>query len=113
MATKIAAAKKSLRILALPLVSASKTPGVALSGHLTYYHFATPPPHPEKKKNWVNWATDKASGLWEGFGKAKEGSWQVNKLLFYLVSRACRPTATAGARAAGVRVPLPLLFIMS
>ena len=69
--------KRSLRILALPLVSASKTPG-ASSGHLTYYHFATPPPHPERTKTWTYWVTNKAAGIWAGFGKAKEGSWKVS-----------------------------------
>ena len=71
------ATKKSLRILALPLVSVSKTPGTS-SSHLTYYHFTTPPPHPERTKTWTNWATDKAADLWAGFGKAKEGTWKVS-----------------------------------
>lgn len=72
-------AKRSMRILALPLVAASKhsrTDGVA-STHLTYYHFATPPPREDKGQSWAQWASDKAAGLWGGFGKAPEGTWKV------------------------------------
>lgn len=80
------ATKKSLRILALPLAPASKRPGTSL-GPLTYYHFTTPPPHPEKTKTWTNWATDKAADIWAGFGKAKEGGWKVSIARVILVSR--------------------------
>ena len=70
-------AKRSMRILALPLVAASKTPETTPSTHLTYYHFATPPPRVDKGKTWTQWTTDKAAGLWAGFGKAPEGTWKV------------------------------------
>ncbi|KAI0087061.1 mitochondrial K+-H+ exchange-related-domain-containing protein [Irpex rosettiformis] len=73
--------KRSLRILALPLVSASKTPGTS-SGHLTYYHFTTPPPHPEKTKTWSHWATTKAADIWAGFGKAPEGGWKRRTFVY-------------------------------
>ncbi|KAI0693232.1 mitochondrial K+-H+ exchange-related-domain-containing protein [Cytidiella melzeri] len=75
--------KKSMRILALPLVTASKAPGTSSSGPLSYYHFATPPVHKEgNTKSWPEWATDKASGLWAGLGKAKEGSWQRRTFVY-------------------------------
>lgn len=67
-------AKRSLRILALPLISASKTPETV---HLMYYHFATSPPRANKGKTWAQWAPDKAAGLWADFGKAEEGTWKV------------------------------------
>ncbi|EKM51624.1 uncharacterized protein PHACADRAFT_127350 [Phanerochaete carnosa HHB-10118-sp] len=69
-------AKQSLRIVALPLVTASRTPERSSSGHLTYYHFATPPPKQNGKRSWVQWATHKAADIWAGFGKAPEGHWK-------------------------------------
>ena len=70
-------AKRSIRIVALPLVTASKTPEPSSSGHLTYYHFATPRPKQDGKRDWIQWATHKASNIWAGFGKAPEGHWKV------------------------------------
>ncbi|KIP09703.1 hypothetical protein PHLGIDRAFT_67051 [Phlebiopsis gigantea 11061_1 CR5-6] len=76
-------AKRTLRIVALPLVSASKTPAASSSaGQLTYYHFFTPPPKDEHKKDWVKWATNKAGDLWAGFGKAPEGHWKRRTFLY-------------------------------
>lgn len=75
----IPAAKRSIRILALPLASAAKTPEASSPGLLTYYHFLTPPPPEDKGRNWTKWAAQKATSLWAGFGKAKDGSWQVWK----------------------------------
>ena len=70
-------AKRSMRILALPLVSPSKTPAAASSVHLTYYHFSTPPPRIDKGRTWTTWVSDKAAGVWADFGKAPEGTWKV------------------------------------
>jgi hypothetical protein len=69
--------KRSLRIVALPLVAASRTPESSSSGHLTYYHFATPPPEQDEKRDLAKWATQRAAELWAGFGKAPEGHWKV------------------------------------
>ena len=51
-------------------------PGTHASGHLTYYHFVTPP-REKKGTDWVSWTTRKAAELWAGFGKAPEGHWKV------------------------------------
>lgn len=42
------ATRRSLRIIALPLTSASRTPDTHVGGHLTYYHFMTPPARKER-----------------------------------------------------------------
>ncbi|PSR71977.1 hypothetical protein PHLCEN_2v12187 [Hermanssonia centrifuga] len=70
-------AKRSMRIIALPLTTASRTPDSAASGHLTYVHFVTPPPKEEEGTNWLKWTTGKAADLWAGFGKAEDGTWKV------------------------------------
>ena len=71
------AAKRAVRIIALPLAtpSAAKTNGHA--EHLTYYHFVTPPPSEGKTRNWMHWVQHKAADLWAGLGKAPEGNWRV------------------------------------
>ncbi|GJE88527.1 mitochondrial K -H exchange-related-domain-containing protein [Phanerochaete sordida] len=75
-------AKRSLRIVALPLVTASHTPESSSSGHLTYYHFATRPRKQDGKPGWAEWATHKAADLWAGFGKAPEGHWKRRTFLY-------------------------------
>lgn len=65
----------TMRIIALPLTTARRAP---IPGPLTYYHFQTPPPPEDAKRGGVvKWASKKASDLWAGFGKAKEGTWKV------------------------------------
>ena len=69
-------ARRSMRIIALPLTSATRTPGPSYAGQLTYYQFMTPP-RKEEKNNWMHWVTGKAADLWAGFGNAKETHWKV------------------------------------
>ncbi|CAL1712492.1 unnamed protein product [Somion occarium] len=76
-----AAAKRSMRIIALPLTRATRAPN-GTHTHLTYYHFVTPKPKDEKRQGWANWATSKATDLWAGFGKAPEGSWKRKTFLY-------------------------------
>ncbi|TFK83217.1 hypothetical protein K466DRAFT_498883 [Polyporus arcularius HHB13444] len=63
---------RSLRIIALPLTRAPH--------NLTYYHFVTPP-EIKTSNSWVNRATAKALAVWNGFGKAEEGSWKRRAFL--------------------------------
>lgn len=70
-------ARRSLKIVALPLTTTPRTPGASSCGHLTYYHFFTPPPENENKRGPVKWVTTKTLDLWAGFGTAPEGSWKV------------------------------------
>ena len=74
-------ARRSMRIIALPLTTAKRKPN-GIHSHLTYYHFVTPPPNNETKQTWANWATSKASDIWAGFGKAPEGHWKVCTMSF-------------------------------
>lgn len=67
--------KRSMRIIALPLTTASRSPN---HEHLTYYHFVTPPPKQDRGKDWSRWIGVKATEIWAGFGKAPEGTWKVS-----------------------------------
>lgn len=71
------AAKRAMRIIALPLATPSAARTNGLAEHLTYYHFVTPPPSEGKARDWVNWMQHKAAELWVGLGKAPEGDWRV------------------------------------
>ncbi|KAI0784780.1 mitochondrial K+-H+ exchange-related-domain-containing protein [Abortiporus biennis] len=72
--------KRSMRIIALPLTTASRT---GTHDHLTYYHFVTPRPKEEKgKTNWSKWAAQKAAEIWAGFGKADEGHWKRRTFIY-------------------------------
>ncbi|KAJ3524212.1 hypothetical protein NM688_g8600 [Phlebia brevispora] len=75
------AAKRSLRIIALPLTAASRTLDAYGSSHLTYYHFITPP-REKKGTDWVQWISTKSAKLWAGFGKAPEGHWKRRTYLY-------------------------------
>ncbi|CCM02485.1 uncharacterized protein FIBRA_04585 [Fibroporia radiculosa] len=77
-------AKRSVRIIALPLATPAPrmTPTHAHSEHLTYYHFATPPPSAQQQDSWENWVTLKASSLWADLGKAPEGNWKRRVFLY-------------------------------
>lgn len=70
--------KRSMRIYALPLTSTRTSVSAGHKEHLTYYHFVNPPPPEGTRTDWVQWATNKASGLWADFGKAPEGHWKVS-----------------------------------
>lgn len=74
------ARKRTFRIVALPLTTASRTPNS--DPQLTYYHFATPSPEDATQNSWMNWATRKSSELWAGFGKAKEGTWKRKTFVY-------------------------------
>jgi hypothetical protein len=70
-----------MRIIALPLVRPSSSNKL----NLTYYHFQMHDKGKGKGKEGrggvsgvVKWATEKATGVWAGFGRGKEGSWQVS-----------------------------------
>ncbi|EIN13022.1 hypothetical protein PUNSTDRAFT_98047 [Punctularia strigosozonata HHB-11173 SS5] len=65
---------RNLRIIALPLTRATRTHGA-----LTYYQFVTPVPAGEANKSpgLIKWASNKAVGVWAGFGKAPEGNWKL------------------------------------
>ncbi|PCH39726.1 hypothetical protein WOLCODRAFT_161833 [Wolfiporia cocos MD-104 SS10] len=77
-----AGAKRSVRIIALPL--ATPAPGAAhtSSEHLTYYHFVTPPPPANRANSLTNRITTKAAELWAGFGNAPEGHWKRRTFLY-------------------------------
>lgn len=69
-----------MRIVAIPLSTRAPTSSQALMNTilpLTYYHFHTPPPHPDKEPTIFKKATNKAADLWGGFGKSPEGHWKV------------------------------------
>ncbi|KAH8072260.1 mitochondrial K+-H+ exchange-related-domain-containing protein, partial [Cristinia sonorae] len=73
--------KRTMRIYALPLTPVVRLPraGLRPQEHLTYYHFVTPPAKEDQGSNftkWSNWATNKATSIWAGFGEAAEGKWQ-------------------------------------
>ncbi|KIY71562.1 hypothetical protein CYLTODRAFT_418785 [Cylindrobasidium torrendii FP15055 ss-10] len=75
-----------LRIIAVPLRRAAPSASVPLKSLpriMTYYHFqlnqALPVSH---TKGWSaralsHWAQNKAGDIWAGFGKSKDGSWQL------------------------------------
>ncbi|EMD40059.1 hypothetical protein CERSUDRAFT_112276 [Gelatoporia subvermispora B] len=79
-------ATRTMRIIALPLAPAATNASASASAvpaHLTYYHFVTPPPSPQhKRNNWGKWVTTKAAGLWAGLGKAPEGNWKRRAFLY-------------------------------
>ncbi|KAI0081610.1 hypothetical protein K474DRAFT_1613374 [Panus rudis PR-1116 ss-1] len=77
----VRAGKRSMRIIALPLCTHTRT-ATGRDSHLTYYHFVTPPPKEPKKQGWTDWATAKAADLWAGFGKAPEGTWKRKTFLY-------------------------------
>lgn len=74
------------RIISLPLVQPAPSKIASSSTALeplTYYQFQihkslpTDPKSKEGYMKYVNWAQEKAISTWAGFGKKKEGSWQV------------------------------------
>lgn len=67
--------KRSMRIIALPLTTASTSPK---QERLIYYHFVTPPPKDDRGKDWSRWLGVKAAEIWAGFGRAPEGNWKVS-----------------------------------
>ncbi|TRM64137.1 mitochondrial K+-H+ exchange-related-domain-containing protein [Schizophyllum amplum] len=89
-----------MRIVAIPLTRPAGDATLKTAAPrtmLTYYHFqiSKPPKSSGKKKadlqgkterphwwsqpeeGWKSWVTDKAANTWAGFGKAREGSWQL------------------------------------
>ncbi|KAJ8501995.1 hypothetical protein ONZ45_g11947 [Pleurotus djamor] len=83
-------ATRPIRIIALPLTRATPIPSgsATIRPQLTYYHFQiTTPPSTSKEYSqarkwapaggWVRWASGKAANIWDGFGKAREGSWKL------------------------------------
>lgn len=77
-------AQRSLRIFALPL-SKQRATGVTTGTEKakvvlnTYYHFVTSLPLGTEEKNptLISRATEKATNMWTGWGKAKPGTWKV------------------------------------
>ncbi|KAI0916748.1 hypothetical protein AcW1_007886 [Taiwanofungus camphoratus] len=74
-------AKRSMRIIALPLALRT-APTRVHSEHLTYYQFVLPPPSQAKKNSLSLWATTKAADLWAGLGKAPDSSWKRKAFLY-------------------------------
>ncbi|KAF9553233.1 hypothetical protein CPC08DRAFT_713943 [Agrocybe pediades] len=98
---------RNMRIIAIPLTrpNTGAAASTARLTRLTYYQFqitdkakrskngitatttADNPTEGEKKKGWlpeegvVNWTTNKAAGIWAGFGKAK-GGWKLKTFQF-------------------------------
>ena len=77
-------AQQSLRIFALPLskqgVAGTTGAGKARTVLNTYYHFVTAPPsevEQGKDPSLISRATEKATGIWADWGKAKPGTWKV------------------------------------
>ncbi|TFY79608.1 hypothetical protein EWM64_g4401 [Hericium alpestre] len=77
-------ARLPMRIIALPLTSAVRNPKHVSEGPLplVYYHFQTPPPPPDRKQGWTDWATTKAAQTWADFGKAPETNWKYKVFIY-------------------------------
>lgn len=80
-------AKYSLRIFALPLSKQSVTGITTGTGRgrtvlNTYYHFVTTPPSEADQgtPSLISRVTDRATGMWDDWGKAAPGTWKVGTL---------------------------------
>ncbi|EPS98482.1 hypothetical protein FOMPIDRAFT_1165413 [Fomitopsis schrenkii] len=81
MSVVSSAAKRSVRIIALPLTTRLRVKGPAEC--LTYYHIETPlPAEGTSSSAWASRIQDKAADLWANLGRAPEGNWRRKAFVY-------------------------------